>query len=85
MVWVGAAWIKLVQVGAVLCKRVQVNAFWCSLVQFGVVWRTFGVFLCSLVLTAAQLAQLDKRRSTEREVAGSYPGRTNTRQTSTNG
>ena len=61
------------------------GAVWCSLLQFGVVWHTFGVFLCSLVLTAAQLAQLDKRRSTEREVAGSYPGRTNTQQTSTNG
>ena len=28
--------------------------------------------------TAAQLAQLDKRRSAEREAAGSSPGRTNT-------
>ena len=46
------------------------GAVWCSLLQFGVVWRTFAVFLCSLVLTAAQLAQLDKRRSTEWEVVG---------------
>ena len=29
-------------------------------------------------LTAARLAQLDKRRSAEREAAGSSPGRTNT-------
>ena len=29
-------------------------------------------------LTAAWLAQLGERRSTEREVAGSNPGRTNT-------
>ena len=28
--------------------------------------------------TAARLAQLDKRRSAEREAAGSSPGRTNT-------
>ena len=28
--------------------------------------------------TAAELAQLDKRRSAEREAAGSSPGRTNT-------
>ena len=28
--------------------------------------------------TAARLATLDKRRSTEREAAGSSPGRTNT-------
>ena len=28
--------------------------------------------------TAARLAQLDKRRSSEREAAGSSPGRTNT-------
>ena len=28
--------------------------------------------------TVARLAQLDKRRSTEREAAGSSPGRTNT-------
>ena len=28
--------------------------------------------------TAARLAQLDKRRSSEREVAGSSPGQTNT-------
>ena len=29
--------------------------------------------------TVARLTQLDKRRSTEREAAGSSPGRTNTR------
>ena len=29
-------------------------------------------------LTAARLAQWDKRRSAEREAAGSNPGRTNT-------
>ena len=28
-------------------------------------------------MTAARLAQLDKRRSAEREAAGSSPGRTN--------
>ena len=32
----------------------------------------------SHILTAAWLAQLGERRSTEREVAGSNPGRTNT-------
>ena len=29
-------------------------------------------------MTTARLAQLDKRQSTEREAAGSSPGRTNT-------
>ena len=31
-----------------------------------------------ILYTAARLAQLDKRRSAEREAAGSSPGRTNT-------
>ena len=35
------------------------------------IWRLFD--------TAAWLAQLGERRSTEREVAGSNPGRTNTK------
>ena len=31
-----------------------------------------------ILYTAARLAHLDKRRSAEREAAGSIPGRTNT-------
>ena len=38
--------------------------------------KPMGFCLCDL--TAAWLAQLGERRSTEREVAGSNPGRTNT-------
>ena len=36
------------------------------------------LFKWVLAHTAAWLAQLEERRSTEREVAGSNPGRTNT-------
>ena len=34
---------------------------------------------CGRGLTAPRLAQLDKRRSAEREVVGSNPGRANTK------
>ena len=39
---------------------------------------SFVLKTASLPLPAAWLAQLDKRRSAEREAAGSSPGRTNT-------
>ena len=41
--------------------------------------ETWGSSFASVTnKTAARLAQLDKRRSAEREAAGSSPGRTNT-------
>ena len=49
-----------------------------KLLQKGGSGKKNAVFLLLKWLTAAWLAQLGERRSAEREVAGSNPGRTNT-------